>query len=270
MHKAPCGLPLCPWKDRDWKKEKKVKGSSATGAEAEATRPGRGAKGRKRELGNEEDQARPAKRTKIHQPKHPLNTDETRNQRVRPIVRHRGDPTPTAKSRQKTSYEDEAPASSPATPSANEKPAEDDRETCFFWYHGSCARANDIRHNYTCRLRHALTEPPTMVQPPPRYTHARPCGLEWCPGDARTNGASEGRTRKDGVTDRTGRPRTGKKAARKKVSVLTRGTVVEDAIDGEEDCASEADSEVPSCGQPEVEVGTGEECVLRGFPESLI
>lgn len=36
--------------------------------------------------------------------------------------------------------------------------------------------------------RHELTDPPTMVQPPPGYVHRNGgCGLPWCPGDFRVS-----------------------------------------------------------------------------------
>lgn len=53
-------------------------------------------------------------------------------------------------------------------------------ETCFFWYHDSCGRARTS----ACPYLHQLTDPPTMVQPPPGYVHRTPCVREWCPGDA--------------------------------------------------------------------------------------
>lgn len=46
-------------------------------------------------------------------------------------------------------------------------------ETCFFWYHDNCNRIN-------CPYKHALTDPPSVVHPPPNYQHPRSCGLEWC------------------------------------------------------------------------------------------
>jgi len=51
------------------------------------------------------------------------------------------------------------------------------RETCFFWYHGTCKRG------VNCPMLHRLTSPPSFVQPPPDYMHYVPCGLAWCPGD---------------------------------------------------------------------------------------
>lgn len=51
-------------------------------------------------------------------------------------------------------------------------------ETCFFWYHRTCQRG------IQCNMLHALTNPPTLVQPPPGFVHFRgPCELKLCPGD---------------------------------------------------------------------------------------
>lgn len=70
-----------------------------------------------------------------------------------------------------------------STPAARTNPNAD--STCFFWYHGNCARSLDPRSKNGCVFRHALTDPPSMVQPPPGYVHRAPCGRDWCPGDAR-------------------------------------------------------------------------------------
>ena len=64
--------------------------------------------------------------------------------------------------------------------------AQYDNHTCFFWYHGDCLNKQD-KKGFTCHYRHALTDPPAMVQPPPKYIHRQPCGLEWCPGDAKAS-----------------------------------------------------------------------------------
>ncbi|KJX97548.1 hypothetical protein TI39_contig481g00029 [Zymoseptoria brevis] len=62
----------------------------------------------------------------------------------------------------------------------------DDSElTCFFWYHGKCSRSMDEKNGFKCHFKHGLTEPPSMVQPPPKYVHRTQCALDWCPGDAR-------------------------------------------------------------------------------------
>jgi hypothetical protein len=50
-------------------------------------------------------------------------------------------------------------------------------QTCFFWYHGTCRRAQ------ACQLKHALLDPPSMVVAPPKFVHPRSCELEWCAGD---------------------------------------------------------------------------------------
>ena len=38
-----------------------------------------------------------------------------------------------------------------------------------------------------CQLRHALLDPPQMVEAPPRFVHHRPCELQWCAGDGPTH-----------------------------------------------------------------------------------
>lgn len=53
-------------------------------------------------------------------------------------------------------------------------------QTCFFWYHGSCKRAQDRRG---CNLRHALLDPPSMIVAPPGFVHPTTCKLQWCAGD---------------------------------------------------------------------------------------
>ncbi|EME49896.1 hypothetical protein DOTSEDRAFT_77063 [Dothistroma septosporum NZE10] len=56
------------------------------------------------------------------------------------------------------------------------------KETCFFWYHDTCARSCD---KSGCSFLHELTETPSIVQPPPGCKHKSPCAKPWCPGDAR-------------------------------------------------------------------------------------
>ncbi|SMR44652.1 unnamed protein product [Zymoseptoria tritici ST99CH_3D1] len=62
---------------------------------------------------------------------------------------------------------------------------DDSEVTCFFWYHGTCSRSMDEKNGFKCHFKHGLTEPPSMVQPPPKYVHRTQCALDWCPGDAR-------------------------------------------------------------------------------------
>ncbi|CAK4033545.1 Hypothetical predicted protein [Lecanosticta acicola] len=83
-------------------------------------------------------------------------------------------------------------SSEPSTPGEGKGEGEgegsgnpDSDTTCFFWYHGSCARSKDPRNGHRCGFLHALTDPPTMVQPPPGYKHRTHCERDWCPGDAR-------------------------------------------------------------------------------------
>ncbi|KAL6710801.1 hypothetical protein ACN47E_007858 [Coniothyrium glycines] len=53
------------------------------------------------------------------------------------------------------------------------KPAEPIKQTCFFWYHGSCRRE-------ACQFEHraCITWP---IVPPPGYQHFEPCKLSLCP-----------------------------------------------------------------------------------------
>lgn len=53
--------------------------------------------------------------------------------------------------------------------------------TCFAWYHGKCPHRGN-----KCRYLHALTQPPSFVQPPRGFVHAAEgvkCTRDWCPGD---------------------------------------------------------------------------------------
>lgn len=53
--------------------------------------------------------------------------------------------------------------------------------TCFAWYHGKCPHRGS-----ECRYLHALTQPPSFVQPPRGFVHAAEgvkCTRDWCPGD---------------------------------------------------------------------------------------
>jgi len=48
-------------------------------------------------------------------------------------------------------------------------------------------------------MRHALFDPPTMVEPPPGYVHCQPCTLEWCPGDHVDKPKEPRRSKKEGT-----------------------------------------------------------------------
>lgn len=48
------------------------------------------------------------------------------------------------------------------------------KETCFFWYHGSCRRGNDCDRPHEAHL----TWP---IPPPPGFRHYQPCTLPLCP-----------------------------------------------------------------------------------------
>ncbi|KAG9692839.1 hypothetical protein KCU95_g6749, partial [Aureobasidium melanogenum] len=58
--------------------------------------------------------------------------------------------------------------------------------TCFLWYHGLCPK----KKGKYCKYLHALTSPPSYVQPPRGYVHGghgeegqKCCKRDWCPGD---------------------------------------------------------------------------------------
>ncbi|KAK5999430.1 hypothetical protein QM012_005431 [Aureobasidium pullulans] len=71
--------------------------------------------------------------------------------------------------------------------------------TCFLWYHGVCPSSGKGKkggkgNGKRCKFLHALTQPPSFVQPPRGFTHrteddraevAREikCPLDWCPED---------------------------------------------------------------------------------------
>ncbi|KAK4552839.1 hypothetical protein LTR86_010173 [Recurvomyces mirabilis] len=88
-------------------------------------------------------------------------------------------------------YDHEASSSTSPLPDADSKA----NETCFFWYHGRCARSLDPKRSKPCPYMHALTHTPIMVRPPPRYVHRQPCGLEWCSGDSLQGGKGAKRAR---------------------------------------------------------------------------
>lgn len=89
---------------------------------------------------------------------------------------HHPDEPQRAAKRVKVSYEDLTTADDQYS---------DEQGTCFFWYHGNCSRKG------MCTYPHGLTDPPSMVQPPPGFTHPGPCGLEWCPGGSRVGAAKK-------------------------------------------------------------------------------
>ncbi|KAK6429829.1 hypothetical protein LTR95_014022 [Oleoguttula sp. CCFEE 5521] len=177
LHQKACGLPLCPWRDgRPDPVRRLITGSDDS--------PSRGS-----EAGTKEDKVRPvspaaetrkrrahwdqpAVKTTIGLPLSYDDIDEDQNQE--PVTK-----------RTKVDYSDLYPIPPPA---AVEEVAQSSScvhvsqtaartgATCFFWLHGKCRRE-------TCPMKHALDDPPKMVEPPPGYVHHRPCGLKWCPGD---------------------------------------------------------------------------------------
>jgi hypothetical protein len=131
--------------------------------------------------------------------------DVTRQKKRKAFVRHPDAPLSSSLKRQKLTYDDDE-AAKPDRDSHgdetlsrtlerqkvsydNDEATKGDRgghgdQTCFFWYHDNCARSQEPRTNYHCFFRHGLTDPPSMVKPPPGYVHRKPCELELCPGDA--------------------------------------------------------------------------------------
>ncbi|KAK5136334.1 hypothetical protein LTR08_003707 [Meristemomyces frigidus] len=274
VHKGPCGLELCPWKDREWEKDSPTAKDGGVAAAAEDTSSPDAAKTGKRKRNDfdedaDEKTATP-KRTKTPKeaPAHPspaaLRTPNTRTRKRRPR-RHPDDPRDTANGRSIISYAEEAEDAQlhePAMTSPAPAPSSSSNTTCFFWYHGNCKRSREMAG---CGLLHALTSPPTMVQPPPGYVHARACGLEWCPGDAR-EGASAGASRKRRSNRRPvrgGEVWAGKERQRGNRVDLSAAQGLEDDGRQEEDRGSQAGSEAASCGQPE----QGNGWFLAGFPQ---
>lgn len=105
----------------------------------------------------------------------PLREGTIREEKRKVPVRHQDEPTRAEPKRLKISYDEDV---------TDVQAVDHSKATCFFWYHGRCARSLDPRQNYMCEHRHALTDPPSMVCPPPGYVHQKPCYLKWCPGDA--------------------------------------------------------------------------------------
>ncbi|CZT24411.1 uncharacterized protein RCC_10136 [Ramularia collo-cygni] len=93
---------------------------------------------------------------------------EQGNQKRKFQPRHPDAPAPEKKAKM-MDYDDEG--TEEETPKTDGAGA-----TCFFWYHGNCARD-------PCPRKHELVAS-MMVQPPPGYVHKNECSLEWCPGDA--------------------------------------------------------------------------------------
>jgi len=164
LHRIECKLPHCPWAMKQVRSKMVVK--SVQHDSPQVT----GSAGMKAD--------------------HSEKTSEGKKARSRKRKRHpdepTADPNPLPK-RQQVSYEDlysDSPALPPPTAPARmraEISSSTSQTTCFFWYHGPCARSRD---RGGCPMRHALPNTPAMVEPPPGYVHKVPCGLEWCPDEA--------------------------------------------------------------------------------------
>ena len=153
LHKGgPRGLELCSWRDKIlWSKGFKEKQEKPLVSKAQTA---------------DKDSQEMLSSATVR------DAHETNKRKA--CVRHRDDPASLAAKRQKIDYDEQ-----PEYPHSSQKL----EETCFFWYHGRCSRSLGPRNNYRCDYKHELTNPPTMVRPPPEYVHYAPCGLEWCPGD---------------------------------------------------------------------------------------
>lgn len=155
-HKHPCGLELCHFKNGPKRRKKDS---------AQSTK--RSSSG----MSENVDTTLTAKTTRDIEE---AVTSISKTKRKRRYS-HRDEPAPIPAERPKFDYDDEAGSNSSCSQG---------EETCFFWYHGRCSRSLDSRISYQCNYKHALTDPPSMVQPPPGYVHKSPCRLEWCPGDS--------------------------------------------------------------------------------------
>ncbi|EMC95111.1 hypothetical protein BAUCODRAFT_149136 [Baudoinia panamericana UAMH 10762] len=142
---------------------------------------------------------------------------------------------------------DDDPA--PGTTETRSKPSQ---ETCFIWYHGKCKRSLNPK-TAPCPYLHALTDVPSMVQPPPGYVHPEPCGLPWCPGDGvpKPSPAKPGGGDFKGFTNALGR-------SREKYEGETGDSEAETKD-------NETTSEAPSCGEPRDEGRP--DWYLSGFDE---
>lgn len=218
-HKYACDLPRCPWKDGSASKVSKrvTLGPCATGgmkvdndgqqmdAPSLSKKRKRQSTGRADSVHDKVSERLP--KTKVTCPyRHPAITEDQLNGKS--LLRPAPPPTSEEIGEWKNNvrhwdqpkqdfgcygidYDDHSAASSPE-PDAKRRRDHigegDEKATavCFFWYHGSCGRAKDSRTGYKCTHRHSLNDDePEYVQPPPGYKHRAPCGLEWCPGDAK-------------------------------------------------------------------------------------
>ncbi|OQO12953.1 hypothetical protein B0A48_02417 [Cryoendolithus antarcticus] len=178
IHQEPCGLPLCRWKDG------RPPRSQARKIAPLPDQARRQAKPVLRAIGERSAEPTTKKRKRI------THRDEPTGQGARNMTLSYDDldeelnQEPVTK-RTRVDYSDFYPSSPPiaATQVARasscvpvSQTAMVTGATCFFWLHGKCRRQ-------TCSMKHALEDPPKMVEPPPGYVHHRPCGLKWCAGD---------------------------------------------------------------------------------------
>lgn len=162
MHKKPCGLQFCQWKDQA--PEKKTKPHQVSGVRAPQQLDMHS---------SDATQSRPNKRkhdTTFLWQRSLSRELRTRTDTTEPPTskkaRHRDDP-------RKLAYRTAAEYDEPAVPQKRGGGP----QTCFFWYHGHCTRSSRCPH------LHRVKEDSGMVEPPPGSQHKRPCGLPRCPGD---------------------------------------------------------------------------------------
>ncbi|TKA30627.1 hypothetical protein B0A50_02347 [Salinomyces thailandicus] len=241
LHRQACRLELCPRKDLKYDKAEAKKRKQAAKGDATAVSSIRSSQPASRKRKRNSHTATPptsAKRpatSMIEEKKKPFRS-----------IRHRDDAPKRSAKPAHLLYDEPEANEDPKSPLAG-------HTTCFFWYHGQCARFDHVG----CDYLHALTEPLSMVQPPPGYTHKAPCALSWCPGDGIPKGSKSSKARVfEGVEKAKARTK------RSKGVLNTHAEVPEAEDDGLRDDTSEA----PSCGQ-EVERNKAD-WYLEGFEEA--
>lgn len=172
MHKQPCGLERCSQRDgRPWvERPTKALAPQAVSSSNTGTRGVANTKKRRLEEIGQAGNKTPT------QPSSMAATQQA-HRHDRPTNPALSLPTkPSRKNANKKRKRQQARApTGPSKPPARRSTA---NETCFFWYHRTCQRG------IQCNMLHALTDPPTLVQPPPGLVHFQgPCELKLCPRD---------------------------------------------------------------------------------------
>ncbi|KXT04008.1 hypothetical protein AC578_9261 [Pseudocercospora eumusae] len=217
LHKKPCGLALCQWRDvapHKRKPDERGKPTVSPASPISMTIPSPAVS----ELPQFAGSSKKRKPSSKSHPKSPIAENSWKKFKLARMdddegtryLGHRDDARVINSSA--IDYDDapaleheqvrDATVASPPNETANAQVRSDDQlhartkvqygeaspskainETCFFWYHGRCARAEDEKNGFYCPHKHYLSNPPSMVQAPPGYVHKRPCYLAWCPGD---------------------------------------------------------------------------------------